>query len=191
MKELPKELYDAAHLIVNYFSGGRVEDGDPSLVDTPARMLKALYEMCTEDPKDEESTLFDANGYDQLILVKDIPFYSLCEHHMLPFFGVVHVAYLPDPEGKILGLSKIPRIVRWCSRDMMTQEALTQYVARWIEEKVNPRGVGVVVKARHMCMEARGVSMPNTYTTTSIMNGLFRSDHPAREELLELMKDFR
>ena len=120
-----------------------------------------------------------------MIVIKDIEFYSLCEHHLLPFFGKVHVAYIPN--GKIVGLSKIPRIVEMYSRRLQVQERLTQQIAEIINEILSPKGVGVIAEGRHMCMQMRGVAKQNSFTTTSAMLGQFRKSNETRAELLSFI----
>jgi GTP cyclohydrolase I len=123
--------------------------------------------------------------HDSMVLVKDIEIYSLCEHHLLPFFGKAHVAYIPD--GRVVGLSKVPRVVDVFARRLQIQERLTEQVASAIEEALNPRGVGVVVEAYHLCMMMRGVEKQNSKTITSAVRGTFRSDEKTREEFLRLV----
>jgi GTP cyclohydrolase I len=121
-----------------------------------------------------------------MVIVRDIDFYSLCEHHMLPFFGKCHIAYLP--QGKVIGLSKIPRLVDVFSRRLQIQERLTQEIANTIRQKINPMGVAVVMEATHLCMSMRGVEKQNSYAVTSAMLGVFRDDARTRSEFLELIK---
>jgi GTP cyclohydrolase I len=132
-------------------------------------------------PKDE--------GDDELGMVRDIPFHSLCEHHLLPFVGVAHVAYLP--KDRILGLSKLARIVETYSRALQVQERMTQQIADWLEEQLAPRGVGVVIEAEHMCMRLRGVRTPGTMTVTSALRGTLRNDPRTRTEFLDLARGRR
>jgi GTP cyclohydrolase I len=123
--------------------------------------------------------------HDSMVLVKDIEIYSMCEHHLLPFFGKAHIAYIPD--GKIIGLSKVPRLVEIFARRLQVQERLTEEIAGALEEAVEPQGVGVVVEAYHLCMMMRGVEKQNSKTITSAVRGLFRSDPRTREEFLRLV----
>ena len=161
----------------------------PGLRGTPARVVRSLrfltegYEMDAAEVA--AGALFDQQ-YDEMILVKDIPVYSLCEHHMLPFFGSAHVAYVPD--GRVVGLSKIPRIVDVFARRLQVQERLTREVAESILSVTGAKGVAVVATARHLCMEMRGVGKPGAQTVTSCMLGCFRSDGRTRAEFLELIR---
>jgi GTP cyclohydrolase I len=158
------------------------------LLNTPKRVAKA-YEFLTTGYKENiKKLLNDAifkEKYDEMVLVKNIDFYSLCEHHMLPFYGRVHVAYIPD--GKIVGLSKIPRIVDMFSRRLQVQERMTQQIADTIEEYLQPKGVAVVSEAFHMCMMMRGVEKQNSSATTSAVHGVFKDDARTRTEFLELI----
>ena len=158
------------------------------LLRTPERSEKALrfllsgYEQSIE--KIVNGALFNVKT-DEMVIVKDIEFYSLCEHHLLPFFGKMHVAYLPN--NRVLGLSKIPRIVDVFARRLQVQERLTQQVADAIEEICEPRGVGVICEARHFCMMMRGVEKQNSSTTTSAMRGAFKRGRETRQEFLSLV----
>ena len=162
------------------------------LRDTPERMadmfkeLTAGYRACPYKIINE--ALFDIK-YDEMVVVKDIEFYSLCEHHMLPFFGKIHVAYLP--KGRVIGLSKIPRIVDAFARRLQVQERLTQQVAEAIRDITNPAGVGVICEAQHFCMMMRGVEKQASSTITSAMLGAFRDQRETREELLALARPSR
>lgn len=157
------------------------------LVDTPKRVAKSfekLYGGYNKDPK-KIITVFDNEGYDEMIIAKDIDFYSMCEHHMLPFFGRVYVGYLPDD--KIIGLSKLPRMVEIFSRRLQNQERLTKQIADTLSDLLKPKGVGVVIKASHLCMKARGIEKQNCEITTSSFTGLFRSNLNTRSEFLNLI----
>jgi GTP cyclohydrolase I len=153
------------------------------LRDTPRRMAHTYVELLT--PRPFTATTFDNDeGYDQLIIVRDIPFQSLCMHHVLPFHGVAHIAYLPSQ--RILGLSKLARVVDLFARDLQLQERLTTQVANWLQEELQPMGVGVVMEAEHLCMSPRGVQKPGARTVTSALHGLVRDDPRTREEFLSL-----
>src|SRR5712672_1788496 len=167
------------------------EDPDrDGLRSTPERFEKALRFLTSGYQQNPESLLNGAMFsvcYDQMVLVKDIEIYSLCEHHMLPFFGKCHVAYIPDK--KVVGLSKIPRLVNMFARRLQIQERLTNQIASAIQENISPFGVGVVVEARHLCMVMRGVEKQNSQTVTSAMLGAFRENVQTREEFLSLIRD--
>lgn len=158
------------------------------LLRTPQRVSKA-YEFLTQGYHMDVSTILNGavfeEKYDEMVVVKDVDFFSLCEHHMLPFFGKVHIAYVPN--GKIVGLSKIPRIVEIFARRLQVQERMTQEIADTIDEYVQPKGVGVVSEARHMCMMMRGVEKQNSVATASAMHGLFKEDARTRSEFLNLI----
>ena len=158
------------------------------LLGTPKRMEKSMeyltrgYTMNVTEVL--HNALFDVD-YDEMVIVKDIEFFSLCEHHLLPFFGKAHVAYVPN--GKVIGLSKIPRLVEVFSRRLQVQERVTRQIADAIQEAIEPRGVGVVIEARHMCMMMRGVEKQQSTTVTSAMVGCFR-DQPTRSDFLSLVR---
>jgi GTP cyclohydrolase I len=158
------------------------------LLDTPRRVAEA-HEFLTSgyqrDIKDVMNNALFSEKYDEMVLVKNIDFYSLCEHHMLPFYGKVHVAYIPN--GKIIGLSKIPRIVDVFARRLQVQERMTQQIADTLEEYLQPTGVAVVVEAFHMCMMMRGVQKQNSSATTSAVHGDFKEDARTRTEFLDLI----
>ncbi len=160
------------------------------LAKTPARVeksLKYLTKGYAQDPAEIlRSAVFEESDYDEMVIVKDIDIFSLCEHHLLPFFGKCHVAYLPDR--KIVGLSKIPRVVEAFARRLQVQERLTTQIARHIEDALKPKGVGVVVEAFHLCVMMRGVEKQNAHMITSSMRGRFRSDSKTREEFLDLIR---
>lgn len=159
------------------------------LIKTPERMQKSMAFLTkgySEDPsKILQDALFDVD-YDEMVIVKEIEMFSLCEHHLLPFFGNVHVAYIP--KGKVVGLSKIARLVEAFSRRLQVQERLTQQIARAIEEAIRPQGVGVVIEARHLCMMMRGVEKQHSSTVTSTMLGAFQ-EHNTRQEFLALVRN--
>ncbi|PID56405.1 MAG: GTP cyclohydrolase I FolE [Ignavibacteriae bacterium] len=162
------------------------------LIKTPNRVAKAYEYLTSGYAKDIETILNKAifeEEYDEMVVVKDIDFFSLCEHHMLPFYGKVHVAYIPN--GKIVGLSKIPRIVEAFARRLQVQERMTHQIAQTIDEYLKPQGVGVVAEAYHMCMIMRGVEKQNSYTMTSSMVGDFKEDARTRSEFLNLISHKR
>jgi len=159
------------------------------LLNTPRRVEKALKFLTSGYAADIDQVLNNALftvDYSEMVIVKDIDFYSLCEHHLLPFFGKCHVAYLPS--NKVIGLSKIPRLVDVFSRRLQVQERLTSQIAETISEKISPLGVAVVMEATHLCMSMRGVEKQNSFAVTSSMLGTFRSDARTRMEFLELIK---
>ena len=159
------------------------------LVDTPQRVagsLRYLTEGYTMDAADAVGDALFEQQYDEMVLVKDIQFYSLCEHHLLPFFGVAHVAYQPD--GRVVGLSKIPRVVDVYAHRLQLQERMTKEIAEALNGTLTPKGVGVVVEARHLCMEMRGVEKPGGQLITSCMLGTFRKDPRTRAEFLDLVR---
>jgi GTP cyclohydrolase IA len=166
------------------------EDPDrDGLLLTPGRVEKSMNYLTKgydEDPtKILRGALFDVD-YDEMVIVKDIELFSLCEHHMLPFFGKVHVAYIP--KGKVIGLSKIPRLVEVFARRLQVQERLTRQIADTIQEAIQPQGVGVIMEARHLCMMMRGVEKQHSSTVTSAMVGAFR-DQKTRSEFLSLVRE--
>jgi GTP cyclohydrolase I len=159
------------------------------LLRTPARVAKSLRELTDGYHVDIDRLINNATFsevYNEMVLVKDISFYSLCEHHMLPFFGTCHVAYLPN--GKVIGLSKIPKIVSAFSHRLQVQERLTQEIAQCLQTKLAPMGVGVIMEARHLCMEMRGAKSANSPTITSAMVGVFQKDARTRDEFLTLVR---
>jgi GTP cyclohydrolase IA len=165
---------------------------DPSrdgLRDTPKRVEKALRFLTSGYTADVDSVLNNALftvDYNEMVIVKDIDFYSLCEHHLLPFFGRCHVAYIP--QGRVIGLSKIPRLVEVFARRLQIQERMTNQIADTILDKINPLGVAVVMEATHLCMSMRGVEKQNSFAITSAMLGVFRDDARTRSEFLELIR---
>jgi GTP cyclohydrolase IA len=165
---------------------------DPSregLLDTPKRVEKSLRFLTQGYAADVDAVLNNALftvDYNEMVIVKDIDFYSLCEHHLLPFFGKCHVAYIP--QGRVLGLSKIPRLVEIFSRRLQVQERLTNQIAETLREKIRPLGVAIVMEASHLCMSMRGVEKQNSIAVTSAMLGVFQHDARTRMEFLDLIK---
>jgi GTP cyclohydrolase I len=161
------------------------DPSSPHLADTPLRVAKSLTEMLT--PREFDLTTFpNDERYDELVLARSIPVQSLCEHHMLPFTGVAHVGYLPGE--RILGLSKLARVVELFARDLQVQERLTVQVANWLQENLTPKGVGVVIEAEHMCMSMRGVKAGGSKTITSAVHGVLREDARSRQEFFALTR---
>ena len=157
-----------------------------SLRETPRRVAAAYAELLTPQPF-APTTFPNDEGYDELVIARSIPFHSLCEHHLLPFHGVAHVAYLPGE--RIIGLSKLARVVDLFARGLQVQERLTTQVADWLDEHLAPKGVGVVMEAEHLCMTLRGVQKPGALTVTSALRGLVRDDSRTRQEFLALAHD--
>ena len=188
------------------FDAQKVEDGvrlilegigeDPGrdgLKDTPRRvaeMYREVFSGLHEDPEAVVDAVFDL-GHDEMIMVRDIPFASLCEHHLIAFVGKAHVAYIPGEDGRITGLSKLARLVDVLARRPQVQERLTTQVAEVLEKVLKPRGVFVVLEAEHLCMSMRGVKKPGTETVTSAVRGVFQSDARTRSEALGLIRDSR
>jgi GTP cyclohydrolase I len=156
---------------------------DPGLRETPRRVAAAFGELLTHEPF-ALTTFPNEAGYDELVVVREIPFHSLCMHHLLPFHGVAHVAYLPGE--RIVGLSKLARVVELFARELQLQERLTMQIAGCLQEHLQPKGVGVVIEAEHLCMSLRGVQKAGTRTTTSALLGLLRDDARTRQEFLAL-----
>ena len=162
------------------------DTSSPHLTDTPRRVAESFTEMLT--PREFDLTTFpNDENYDELVLARSIPVQSLCEHHMLPFTGVAHVGYLPGE--RILGLSKLARVVELFARDLQVQERLTVQVANWLQEHLAPKGVGVVIEAEHMCMSLRGVQARGSRTITSSVQGVLREDPASRQEFFMLARD--
>ena len=158
------------------------------LIKTPLRVAKAWEYLSQGYSQNVEKLINNAifsENYDQMVVVKDIEFYSMCEHHLLPFFGHAHIAYIPN--GKIIGLSKIPRLVDMFARRLQVQERMTQEIANSLNDALNPSGVAIIIEAQHMCMQMRGVEKKKSYMSTSSMVGIFREDQKTREEFLNLI----
>ena len=180
-----QEFLNAVKTMMRFVGENPEREG---LLKTPQRVLKA-YEYMFGGYKEDaieilNSALFTSSN-DEMVLIKDIEFYSTCEHHLLPIIGRVHVAYIPD--GKVVGLSKIPRVVNVFARRMQIQEQLTEQIADAIMDTIKPKGVAVVIQARHMCMEMRGVEKINSTTTSSALRGLFKRDEKTRSEFFSLI----
>jgi GTP cyclohydrolase IA len=177
--DIPAAESAAAELLVALGA----DRGEEGLRETPRRMTAAYAELLTAQPF-HPTTFPNDEGYDELVVARSIPFHSLCMHHLLPFHGVAHVAYLPGT--RILGLSKLARVVDLFARDLQVQERLTVQIADWLQEQLTPKGVGVVIEAEHLCMSLRGVQKLGTKTITSALHGLVRDDPRTRQEFLAL-----
>jgi GTP cyclohydrolase I len=179
------EFENAVKIMMRYVDENPEREG---LLKTPQRVRKSfefIYGGYKEDPQNILQQALFTSSNDEMVLIKDIEFYSTCEHHLLPIIGRVHVAYIPD--GKVVGLSKIPRVVDVFARRMQIQEQLTEQIADAIMQAIDPKGVAVVVQARHMCMEMRGVEKINSTTTSSALRGLFKKDEKTRAEFFSLI----
>ena len=165
---------------------------DPSRADleqTPRRvaeMYREIFSGMGRDPADEIDVFFES-AYDEMIMLRDIPLYSVCEHHLVPFVGKAHVAYIPNKKGQITGLSKLARVVDVAAKRPQVQERLTMQIADALESKLDPRGVFVVIESEHLCMTMRGVNKPGTFTVTSAVRGIFRENVATRQEAMRLM----
>lgn len=180
-----KKIETAMRMILEAIGENPDREG---LKDTPkrvARMYEEIFHGLERDPREDLQVLF-TEDHDEMVLVKDIPFYSMCEHHFLPFFGKAHVAYIPA-KGKITGLSKLARVVEGYAKRPQLQERLTSQIADAVMECLQPRGVLVVVEAEHMCMTMRGVKKPGSYTTTSAVRGIFKTNNATRAEAFSLI----
>ncbi|WP_126172519.1 GTP cyclohydrolase I FolE [Altericroceibacterium xinjiangense] len=183
---VPDDVQDAIRTLIRWAGDDPAREG---LQDTPARVARAWKEYCVgynEDPAVHLSRVFEeVGGYDEIVVLKDIPFQSLCEHHMAPIIGKASIAYLPTD--RVVGISKLARVLHGFARRLQIQERLTAEVAQCIQENLKPKGVAVVVEATHACMTARGVRTPGVNMVTSRVMGTFRSDPRSREEVLKLM----
>lgn len=186
MTDAPDRLEGIVRELLAELGEDAARDG---LARTPIRVAKALRfltEGYAQDPVAIlNGALFEV-GYDEMVLVKDVDFYSLCEHHLLPFVGRAHIAYIPN--GRVVGLSKIPRLVRMFARRLQVQERLTVQIAETLEQVLEPKGVAVVVEAIHLCMMMRGVEQQNSFAITSSMRGGFKTDPKTRSEFMELLR---
>jgi GTP cyclohydrolase I len=179
--EVTQKEIDAVKLLLQSIGQDPNREG---LIDTPKRYVRFLKEFCT--PDDYNMTTFENDGSkDEMIIVSNIPFFSICEHHLAPFFGIAAIGYVPND--KIVGLSKIPRTLDKFSRQPQNQERITNDVAQYLMKQLQPKGVGVIIKARHLCVEMRGVKKHDCYTTTSSLQGCFK-EQSCRQEFLNLIK---
>ncbi len=181
------DLVAAEEATRNLLAALGYDTSEEVLKQTPRRVAAAYAQMLT--PVEFELTTFPNEGYDEMIVARSIQFHSLCMHHMLPFVGVAHVGYLP--ESRIVGLSKLARVVEHYARDLQVQERLTAQVAGCLQDHLSPKGVGVVLEAEHMCMSLRGVQKPGTKTVTSSLHGAMRDDARTRQEFLTLVQETR
>ena len=183
---VPSDVQEAIRTLIRWAGDDPSREG---LVDTPKRVARAWKEYCQgyeENPAVHLSRIFEeVGGYDEIVLLKDIPFQSHCEHHMAPIIGKAHIAYLPTDH--VVGISKLARVLHGFARRLQVQERLTAEVAQCIWDNLKPQGVAVVIEATHACMTARGVRTPGVTMVTSEMRGIFRDDHRSREEVLKLM----
>ncbi|WP_349434038.1 GTP cyclohydrolase I FolE [Pararhizobium sp. A13] len=185
-----KEAEDAVRVLLRWAGDDPQREG---LLDTPARVAKAYkelfsgYELAAEDVLGR--TFEEVGGYDDIVLVKDIPFFSHCEHHMVPIIGKAHIAYLPD--GKVLGLSKIARVVDIYGRRLQTQETMTAQIAKAIDDTLQPRGVAVMIEAEHMCMAMRGVQKQGSTTLTTTFTGVFKTEPAEQARFMTLLRGFK
>ncbi len=177
------DLRRAERAMADFLGALGVDVTDDALVETPARVARTYGDLLSPQPVNL-TTFPNSEGYDELVVMRDIAFHSVCEHHILPFVGVAHVGYLPG--ARILGLSKLARVVEHFARRLQVQERLTGQVAHWLSEHLKPRGVGVVVEAEHLCMSLRGVQSTRARTVTSALRGVLRDDDRTRSEFLAL-----
>jgi GTP cyclohydrolase I len=183
VRSRPADLCRAEQAVADLLDALGVDRSAKGLADTPARVAGVLAEMLTPKPF-KPTTFHNDGGYDEMVLARDIPFVSLCEHHLLPFSGVAHVAYVPG--NRILGLSKLARLVDHYARSLQVQERLTKQVAGWLMKELGAKGVGVVIEAEHTCMAIRGIHAAGARTVTSALCGLLRDNPASRSEFLSL-----
>ncbi|HET8931276.1 MAG TPA: GTP cyclohydrolase I FolE [Acidimicrobiales bacterium] len=181
----PIDLVAARHAVADLLDALGQNQTDPELTDTPRRVAEAFAEMLTPEPC-SCTTFPNDGGYDEMVIARSIPMHSLCAHHLLPFIGVAHVAYLPGE--RIVGLSKLARVVDHFSRRLQNQERLTTQVADWLDENLAPKGVGVLIEAEHLCMSLRGIQATGARTVTSAVRGKLRDDPRTRTEFLTLAR---
>ena len=177
------EIYPAVRELITFLGEDPEREGLQATPDRVARMLIEVTEGYRTDPVSLINGALFTVEYDQMVIVEDIDYYSLCEHHLLPFFGKAHVAYIPREQ--VIGLSKIPRVVEMFARRLQVQERMTVQIAEFLQEVLHPRGVGVVVEGSHMCMAMRGVEKANAFMKTSHLLGIFRSDAKTRSEFMD------
>ncbi len=183
-----KKIAEGVRMILDGIGEDSSREG---LIRTPERvadMYEEIFSGLDKDPSDVLGPMFDEN-HDEIILIKDIPFHSVCEHHLVPFIGRAHIAYAPNKSGKIVGLSKLTRVLEIVAKRPQIQERLTTIIANSIMKKIEPRGVMVIVEAEHLCMSMRGVKKPNTVTVTSAVRGLFKNNPASRSEVLSLINN--
>ena len=189
-KPSQKEAEEAVRTLLRYIGEDPEREG---LLDTPARVVKSYAEIFGGYKESVEDvlgrTFEEVSGYDDMVMVKDIPFFSHCEHHMVPIIGKAHVAYLPD--GKVLGLSKIARTVDIFAKRLQTQETMTAQIARAIDETLQPRGVAVMIEAEHMCMAMRGVQKQGSTTLTTTFTGIFKTEPAEQARFMTLLRGFK
>ncbi len=181
-----KKIEEGVRLIIKGIGEDINREGLRRTPERVADMYEEIFSGIGKDPSRELGPEFDEN-HDEMILVKDIPFYSVCEHHMVPFVGRAHIAYIPNKSGKVIGLSKLARVFDVVSKRLQIQERLTTIVAETIMSKIKPRGVLVIVEAEHLCMSMRGVKKPSTVTVTSAVRGIFRENAASRAEAMALI----
>jgi GTP cyclohydrolase IA len=189
MKENAMDLRKIEEGVRLILEGIGEDPGRPGLVDTPRRVAMMYAEICEglhADPEEFVKIIPDET-HDEMVIVKDIPLYSMCEHHLAPFHGVAHIAYIPDG-GRIVGLSKLARIVDRYARRLQIQERLTTQIAELLDRALSPKGVMVVIEAEHLCMSMRGIKKPGAMTVTSVVRGNFRRDPRTRAEAMALLK---
>lgn len=179
-----EELKKAIQQLINHIDPDPQREGLKDTAERVTRSYEKLFSGYFTDPKDQ-LTFFDSENYDEMITCRDIDFYSTCEHHMLPFYGRAHIGYIPDQ--KIVGLSKLPRVVEAYARRLQNQERLTSQITDFLQASLRTRGLGVVLQATHLCMQARGVEKQNTEVTTSAFRGLFKKNLNTRNEFLTIL----
>ncbi len=178
------DLDKAEQAIRSLLTAFHIDATQESIMDTPRRAAQAFCELLTNRPF-KVTTFPNVHHYDELVIVRSIPFHSLCEHHLLPFYGHAHIGYLP--ENRIIGLSKLTRLVEHFSRRLQVQENLTAQIADWLQTNLKPKGAGVIIEAEHLCMSLRGVKASGTKTVTSALKGKLRNDPQTRQEFLQLV----